>query len=55
MPRIARRAADGGVYHILNRGNGQQRVFHKDADYLYFLRFTDHGSQDAKPDTGDSL
>jgi putative transposase len=28
---------DGGVYHILNRGNGQQRVFQKDGDYLSFL------------------
>ena len=37
MPRIARKAVDGGVYHILNRGNGRQRVFHKDADYLKFV------------------
>jgi len=36
MPRNARRVNDEGVYHILNRGNGQQRVFHKDADYLAF-------------------
>lgn len=37
MPRVARQVADGGVYHILNRGNGQQRVFHKDGDYLGFV------------------
>lgn len=37
MPRSARRVADGGVYHILNRGNGQQRVFQKDGDYLAFI------------------
>jgi putative transposase len=37
MPRIARRVTDGGTYHILNRGNGRQRVFHKDADYFAFL------------------
>ena len=37
MPRIARRAVDGGVYHILNRGNGRQRVFHSDADYQKFV------------------
>ena len=24
---------DGFVYHILNRGNGKQEVFHKDQDY----------------------
>ncbi|MRR06788.1 MAG: transposase [Deltaproteobacteria bacterium] len=37
MPRSARRVADEGIYHIINRGNGQQRVFHKDGDYLAFL------------------
>lgn len=36
MPRIARQVEDGGVYHLLNRGNGRQRVFQKDADYLAF-------------------
>ena len=36
MPRVARSVVDGGVYHILNRGNGRQRVFHRDADYLAF-------------------
>ena len=36
MPRIAREVVDGGVYHILNRGNGRQKVFHRDADYLEF-------------------
>lgn len=37
MPRIARRVADGCVYHVLNRGNGRQRIFHKDGDYLAFI------------------
>jgi len=36
MPRTARNVVDGGVYHILNRGNGRQRVFHRDAEYLEF-------------------
>ena len=27
----------GGVYHILNRGNGRQRVFPKASDYVTFL------------------
>lgn len=36
MPRVARSVVDGGIYHILNRGNGRQRVFHRDADYLEF-------------------
>ena len=38
MPRIARQTADEGVYHILNRGNGRQPVFHKDGDYLTFMQ-----------------
>ena len=37
MPRTARGLVDGGVYHILNRGNGRQKVFHKDKDYAAFL------------------
>jgi putative transposase len=37
MPRIARALIDGAVYHILNRGNGSRRVFHKDLDYKAFL------------------
>jgi putative transposase len=28
---------DDGMYHVLNRGNGQQRVFQKDGDYVAFL------------------
>lgn len=36
MPRAAREIIDGGVYHILNRGNGRQRVYQKDGDYLAF-------------------
>lgn len=26
MPRCARLMDDDGVYHVLNRGNGQQRI-----------------------------
>ncbi|MDH4210207.1 MAG: transposase [candidate division WOR-3 bacterium] len=37
MPRIARGLADGFVYHVLNRGNGKQQVFHKEKDYDAFL------------------
>lgn len=38
MPRIARGIGDGFVYHILNRGNSKQKVFHKDKDYEAFIR-----------------
>jgi putative transposase len=33
MPRIARTLADECCYHLINRGNGRQQVFHKDGDY----------------------
>lgn len=38
MPRASRKVNDDGIYHILNRGNGRQRVFHKDGDYRAFLK-----------------
>jgi hypothetical protein len=37
MPRIARVAPGGIVYHVLNRGNGRRMIFHKDADARAFL------------------
>jgi putative transposase len=37
MPRIARGLADGHYYHIINRGNGRQEVFHKSEDYVAFF------------------
>ena len=37
MPRLARGLADGHCYHVLNRGNGRQNVFHKDGDFQAFL------------------
>ncbi len=33
MPRPPRADAAGEIYHVLNRGNGRQTIFHKDADY----------------------
>ena len=37
MPRIARVAPGGVVYHVLNRGNGRRMIFHKDADAAAFV------------------
>ncbi len=37
MPRVSRGLADGLIYHIINRGNGRQDVFHKEQDYRSFL------------------
>lgn len=38
MPRVGRKAVGGVVYHVLNRGNGKSRLFHKPEDYDAFLR-----------------
>lgn len=37
MPRVPRGTVDGFVYHILNRGNGKQEIFHKEGDYKAFI------------------
>ncbi len=29
---------DNGIYHVINRGNGRQTVFHKDRDSESFLK-----------------
>lgn len=36
MPRMARYAPGGLVYHVLNRGVGRQQLFFSDDDYLAF-------------------
>ncbi len=38
MPRTARAAVGGVVYHVLNRGNGRRRIFHAPGDYDAFVR-----------------
>ena len=37
MPRIARVAAGGLVYHVINRANGRLRLFRTDLDFLAFF------------------
>lgn len=37
MPRIARGSGEGLTYHVINRGNGRQKVFHKDRDFQAFI------------------
>jgi len=37
MPRIARGLSENCIYHVLNRGNGKQNVFHKEQDYKVFI------------------
>ena len=38
MPRTARASRGGYVYHVLNRGNGRQDVFHKEGDFAAFVQ-----------------
>src|SRR3954470_9431765 len=38
MPRTGRKAPGGRVYHVINRGNGRARLFHKPGDFDAFVR-----------------
>ncbi len=38
MPRTARIAPGGFVFHVLNRGNERRTIFESEGDYLAFLR-----------------
>jgi len=44
MPRTARASEGGVVYHVLNRGNGRQAVFHDDGDYAAFVSLVAEGN-----------
>ena len=45
MPRGRRRLIDGYAYHLLNRGNRKQAIFHKADDYQAFLGILAEASQ----------
>src|SRR5271166_3463026 len=45
MPRTARATEAGMVYHVLNRGNGRMRIFHKPEDFAAFERVLAEGLQ----------
>ena len=45
MPRTARAIEAGMIYHVLNRGNGRMRLFHKDDDFHAFERVLAEGLQ----------
>jgi len=38
MPRTARASQGGFCFHVINRGNGRQRVFRKPGDYESFVK-----------------
>jgi len=37
MPRPLRAEVQGGLYHIIARGNNRQNIFHSDEDFSKFL------------------
>ena len=45
MPRPTRASAGNVCYHVLNRGNAHGTVFHKDGDYLAFLKLLHEASE----------
>ena len=48
MPRTARAAVGGLVYHVLNRGNGRMGVFRKPGDYQAFVDLVVLGKERAR-------
>src|SRR5258708_16550089 len=48
MPRTARSALGGIVYHVLNRGNGRMQIFRKPGDYQAFLKLLLEGKEKAQ-------
>jgi putative transposase len=45
MPRTARIAPGGMIFHVLNRGVGRREIFKKDEDYAAFERVMAHALQ----------
>ncbi len=45
MPRTARASRGGYCYHVLNRGNGRNTVFHKDGDYAAFVKLLNEADE----------
>ena len=45
MPRTARASVGGYCYHVINRGNARQDVFHKPEDFAAFARLLSEASE----------
>ena len=43
MARAPRNAIDGGIYHVLNRGNCRMDIFSKPGDFQSFLKLLEEG------------
>ncbi len=48
MPRSARAAQGGLIYHVLNRGNDRKLIFHDSGDYAAFIKLLVLGRERAK-------
>jgi putative transposase len=48
MPRTARAAVGGVVYHVFNRGNNGMALFREPEDYLAFLQLLRDGKEKAR-------
>ena len=46
MPRTARVAPGGMIFHVLNRGNDRRTIFETESDYLAFLRVLSETSEE---------
>jgi putative transposase len=45
MARQARHPVDGGIYHVLNRGNCRMDIFEKAGDFQSFIKLLEEGRQ----------
>ncbi len=45
MPRNERVDVGDEVYHVINRGNGRQTIFHKEEEYLLFESLLEHAKE----------
>ena len=45
MPRTARASVGNVCYHVLNRGNARNEVFHQDEDYGSFLKLLNQANE----------
>jgi putative transposase len=45
MARTARASVGGVCYHVLNRGNAREKVFHKKEDYIAFLDLVEEAGE----------
>lgn len=45
MPRVNRCLADGFIYHVINRSNNKQKVFHKDQDFKVFIKLMEKAKE----------